>query len=57
VSADGSVIVGYGLDPQGYQEAWMVRLPSSRGDLNRDGVVDFGDIDPSVQGIIEGGCP
>jgi uncharacterized membrane protein len=49
MSADGSVIVGYGFDPQGFQEGWLVRLPSSKGDMNCDGTVDFGDINPFVQ--------
>ncbi len=48
VSDDGRTTVGYGIGPGGYQEAWLVRLPSSVGDLNCDGQVNFDDISPFV---------
>ena len=48
ISADGAVIAGYGFDPQGFQEGWVVRLRFARGDLNCDGVVNFDDINPFV---------
>ncbi len=48
VSADGFVIAGYGFDPQGFQEAWLVRLRYPVGDMNCDGLVGFGDINPFV---------
>jgi uncharacterized membrane protein len=27
ISADGSTLVGYGTDPSGYTEAWLVQIP------------------------------
>ena len=49
ISADGSVIVGDGFDPQGFQEGWVARLRFPLpGDMNCDGTVNFADINPFV---------
>lgn len=45
ISPDGRTIVGIGRNALGKTEAWIVRLPAARGDLNGDGqvnVADFG---------------
>ena len=38
ISGDGSVIVGYGTNPSGQQEAWMAHVPSL--DADGDGLLD-----------------
>lgn len=48
ISGDGKTIVGIGHNQLGRTEAWIVRLPAARGDLNCDGRVSFGDINPFV---------
>jgi probable HAF family extracellular repeat protein len=46
VSADGRVVVGAGLNPQGQPEAWAARLPPipCRPDMNRDAELTFDDL-------------
>ena len=45
VSADGTVIVGNGVDPAGTRQGWVAHLPPvCRADVNRDGRVDALDI-------------
>ena len=46
MSADGRVIVGWGTNPRGETEAWLVRLPwlRCRADVNADGRLDAGDV-------------
>jgi probable HAF family extracellular repeat protein len=45
VSADGLVIVGYGINPQGKVEAWVAYMsPFVDGDFNLDGMVNGGDL-------------
>jgi hypothetical protein len=44
VSADGKVMVGYGFDPNGYQEAWIASMRTTApADFNADGHVDLTD--------------
>ncbi len=43
VSADGRIVVGYGLDPQGRTQAWRAVLPEEL-DFNIDGVVNPDDL-------------
>lgn len=43
VSADGSVIVGRGFNPDGQHSSWIVTLPMLVGDYNADGMVDAAD--------------
>jgi uncharacterized membrane protein len=43
VSADGSVIVGRGMNPNGQFSSWIVTLPMLVGDYNADGMVDAAD--------------
>lgn len=47
VSSDGQVILGNGVDPQGYNEVWIARIPragSCPGDTNGDQVIDLADL-------------
>ena len=49
VSADGTVVVGTGINPSGDREAWLAQLPmviasSLDGDANGDGRVDASDL-------------
>jgi probable HAF family extracellular repeat protein len=46
VSADGSVVVGQGLNPRGEVEAFLVRLPvpPTTSDWNRSGAIDPNDL-------------
>ncbi len=52
ISDDGTTIVGYGRDPCGHEQAWMVRLAPPLlaqpepcpGDVNNDRAVDFADL-------------
>lgn len=46
ISPDGRYIVGYGFDPQGRQQGWLVDLGSATcaGDLNNDGRTDLSDL-------------
>ena len=45
VSADGLTIVGYGTNPRGDTEAWIVRLQlETPGELDGDGVVGITDL-------------
>jgi probable HAF family extracellular repeat protein len=50
VSPDGHALVGWGINPAGWREAWLAVLPPPvlRGDVNCDGGVSFGDINPFV---------
>jgi len=49
ISADGRTIAGIGINPLGYTEGWVADLGRIRhGDLNCDGVIGFGDINPFV---------
>ena len=45
VSADGRVIVGQGINPDGYEQAFLVRFAGvpCAADFNRDGAADFFD--------------
>lgn len=56
ITPDGSVVIGEGINPCGFAEAWMAKLDGPRptvppgsfprcpGDINRDDRVDFGDL-------------
>lgn len=48
VSEDGHTIAGWAFNPQGYDEAWIARLPrlGMLGDMNCDGAFNGADIDP-----------
>lgn len=49
VSPDGQAIVGFGYNPAGWREAWLAIMPPIlRGDVDCDGSVGFGDINPFV---------
>jgi uncharacterized membrane protein len=55
ISADGKVIAGYGTNPSGQTEAWVVIFGSVCGaDFNGDGFLDFTDFDDFV-GAFEAG--
>jgi uncharacterized membrane protein len=50
ISADGRVIVGFGTNPDGNQEGWVIQLdegppPSLTGDYNNNATVEQGDLD------------
>ncbi len=57
VSADGTVITGYGLNPDGLREAYVaiIEPQSCAADLNGDGTVDAGDL--AIVLAAWGGCP
>jgi len=49
ISPDGQAIVGFGYNPGGWREAWLAVVPPIlRGDVDCDGGVGFGDINPFV---------
>ena len=50
IAPDGHTVVGFGYNPSGWREAWLAVLspPILRGDVNCDGTVSFGDINPFV---------
>lgn len=49
ISADGRAIAGWGWNPDGWREAWLAVMPPIlRGDVDCDGGVGFGDINPFV---------
>jgi probable HAF family extracellular repeat protein len=50
ISPDRRAVVGWGINPSGWREAWLAILPPPilPGDLNCDGSVGFGDINPFV---------
>ncbi len=54
ITPDGTTIVGFGTNPQGTSEAWIVRLPKpcETGDVNEDGVVDGNDVAGFVQKLL-----
>jgi probable HAF family extracellular repeat protein len=53
VSADGTVIVGNGINPLGYPEGWMVYLPQTcRADVNRDRRVDSADVMAFIEAFL-----
>jgi probable HAF family extracellular repeat protein len=53
VSADGTVIVGNGINPLGYPEGWMVYLPQAcRADVNRDRRVDGADVTAFIDAFV-----
>lgn len=56
ISANGRVIVGVGLNPQGQTEGWVVDLgsPECRADFNGDHVVDFFDYLDFVSAFADG---
>ncbi|MCC6677749.1 MAG: hypothetical protein IT436_11440 [Phycisphaerales bacterium] len=45
ISGDGTVIVGFGVDPTGASACWKVEVPAKActADINKDGLVDFAD--------------
>ena len=45
ISADGLTIVGYGINPDGNQEAWIANLPCSSDLCEADPIVDPSDQD------------
>jgi hypothetical protein len=48
VSANGTVIVGKGINPEGHGEAWLIDLSNPAlllGDYNANNIVDQGDLD------------
>ena len=59
VSADGLTIVGQGINPDGCEQAFLVRLASSAcyADFNLDGFIDFFDYDAFVGCFESGQCP
>ena len=44
ISDDASTIVGYGINPDGNTEGFVVKLPICQGDLNADGLVSSQDL-------------
>jgi probable HAF family extracellular repeat protein len=49
ISPDGQAVVGWGINPGGWREAWLAVVPPIlRGDVDCDGGVGFGDINPFV---------
>jgi probable HAF family extracellular repeat protein len=49
ISPDGLAIAGWGINPSGWREAWLAAIPPVLlGDVNCDGSVGFGDINPFV---------
>jgi probable HAF family extracellular repeat protein len=55
VSADGTDIVGNGINPMGYPEGWVVYLPQvCRADVNRDTRVDGADVMAFVEAFVDG---
>jgi hypothetical protein len=56
VSADGRVIVGQGINPDGYEQAFLVRFSAApcAADFNRDGVADFFDYLDFVAAFAQG---
>jgi probable HAF family extracellular repeat protein len=53
VSADGTAIVGFGRNPAGEDEGWLVRLDAAISpDFNGDGILDCIDIDALVAEIV-----
>ncbi|XVJ58567.1 MAG: hypothetical protein HEQ23_03855 [Tepidisphaera sp.] len=58
VSADGRTIVGQGVNPDGCEQAFLVRLPGvCAPDFNSDGFIDFFDYDDFVNCFETGVCP
>jgi hypothetical protein len=55
ISANGQVIVGTGINPQGVFEAWRVDLGSAviLGDMNCDSIVDLFDLDPFALALVD----
>jgi hypothetical protein len=53
VSDNGRVIVGWGKNPQGNNEGWVLTLPSASfaGDFNNDGSVNSADFNDPVLGF------
>lgn len=54
ISADGTVIVGDGINPDGHREGWIVDLAAMEGDLDRDRTIDAADIDLLSRRIRDG---
>lgn len=50
VSADGTVIVGNGIDPNGKNEAWIARIP-----VNAFALLDLNGVDHSLGSLVWGG--
>jgi probable HAF family extracellular repeat protein len=45
ISADGIVIVGGGINPEGFYEGWVIELPRTcRADWNQDGLLNTSDM-------------
>ena len=58
VSADGTVIVGNGINPEGQQEGWVVYLPQPcRADVNRDGRADSADVFAFINAFVNRNAP
>ena len=56
VSADGSVIVGWGHRPDGEERAWRAVLAPCVADFNRDGGIDGADVEAFFALWEAGGC-
>ncbi len=55
ISPDARSVVGYGIDPAGYWEAWLVHLPEfCAADFDHDGFATGGDFD-DFAGMFEAG--
>ena len=61
VSADGRIVCGTGINPEGHDEGWIATLPSvvlhCPADFNGDLFVDFFDYDDFVNCFETGTCP
>ncbi|MCB9852293.1 MAG: PEP-CTERM sorting domain-containing protein [Phycisphaerales bacterium] len=57
ISDNGAAIVGYGLDPAGYTEAWIARFPASTcgcpGDVDHDGLINGNDIPAFIDCLVD----
>ena len=54
ISGDGRIVVGYGLDPQGRNQAWRATIPSD-ADYNQDGALNPDDLGDYITCYFEEG--